>query len=100
MCASHRHALIAARQWIPPSRSRPGALASWACRDLVFRTKGQLAIDLLTETLTGGTTLDFVCGDEVYGSCTQLREFCNTPARDMCCEFPPASASRWRAVSP
>jgi hypothetical protein len=20
--------------------------------------------------------LDFVCGDEVYGSCTQLREFC------------------------
>lgn len=43
---------------------------------LQFRTKGQLAIDVLTETLTGGTKLDFVCGDEVYGACTELREFC------------------------
>jgi len=43
--------------------------------DLVFRTKGQLAIDILTETLTGGVRLDFVCGDEVYGACTELREF-------------------------
>jgi SRSO17 transposase len=42
--------------------------------DLVFRTKGQLAIDILTETLTEGITLDFVCGDEVYGACTELRE--------------------------
>ena len=44
--------------------------------DLVFRTKGQLAIDLLTDVLAGGIALDFVCGDEVYGSCTQLRAFC------------------------
>jgi SRSO17 transposase len=72
------HALIGARQWIPqeqvddPVRSLVMGLPG----DLVFRTKGQLAIDLLTETLTGGTRLDFVCGDEVYGSCTELREFC------------------------
>jgi hypothetical protein len=43
--------------------------------DLVFRTKGQLAIDILTETLTGGVRLDFVCGGEVYGPCAELREF-------------------------
>jgi hypothetical protein len=34
-----------------------------------FRTKGQLAIDILADVL------DFICGDEVYGSCTGLREF-------------------------
>ena len=44
--------------------------------DLVFRTKGQLAIDILAEALADGVRLDFVCGDEVYGSCTELREFC------------------------
>jgi len=43
--------------------------------DLAFRTKGQLAIDLLTEVLGDGIGLDFACGDEVYGSCTQLRQF-------------------------
>jgi SRSO17 transposase len=42
---------------------------------LVFRTKGQLAIDILTEAFADGVQLDFVCGDEVYGSCTQLRLF-------------------------
>jgi SRSO17 transposase len=46
--------------------------------DLVFRTKGQLAIDLLTEVFAGGVRLDYVCGDEVYGSCTQLREYLET----------------------
>jgi SRSO17 transposase len=42
---------------------------------LAFRAKGQLAIDILTEALADGTRFDFVCGDEVYGTCTQLREF-------------------------
>lgn len=40
---------------------------------LAFRTKGQLAIDLIGEVLADGTRLDFACGDQVYGSCTQLR---------------------------
>src|SRR5260370_11078651 len=44
--------------------------------DLVFRTKGQLAIDLCTDAFTDGVRLDFLCGDEVYGNCTELREFC------------------------
>ena len=41
----------------------------------MFRTKGQLAIDILTEAFADGVQLVFVCGDEVYGSCTQLRLF-------------------------
>ena len=71
------HALIAARQWIPreqledPAKRRVMRLPP----DLAFRTKGQLAIDLIGEVLADGIGLDFACGDEVYGSCTQLREY-------------------------
>ena len=71
------HALIAARQWIPreqledPARRRIMRLPP----DLAFRTKGQLAIDLIGEVLADGIGLDFACGDEVYGRCTQLREY-------------------------
>ena len=43
--------------------------------DLRFRTKGQLAIDICAEAYADGVSFDFVCGDEVYGSSTQLREF-------------------------
>ena len=42
--------------------------------DLQFRTKGQLAIDISTDAAADGIRPDFYCGDEVYGSCTQLRE--------------------------
>jgi SRSO17 transposase len=71
------HALIAARQWIPreqiedPARRQMMRLPP----GLAFRTKGQLAIDLIGEVLADGIRLDFACGDEVYGSCTQLREY-------------------------
>jgi SRSO17 transposase len=71
------HALIAARQWIPREHIEDPAksLMMGLPEDLVFRTKGQLAIDLLTESFADGIRLDFVCGDEVYGSCTQLRTY-------------------------
>ena len=71
------HALIAARQWIPrehledPVKRQVMKLPP----GLAFRTKGQLAIDLIAEVLADGIHLDFACGDEVYGSCTQLREY-------------------------
>jgi SRSO17 transposase len=71
------HALIGARQWIPaaqigdPARSAATGLPP----DLEFRTKGQLAIDITAEALADGIAFDFFCGDEVYGSCTQLRTF-------------------------
>ena len=71
------HALIGARQWIPaehiadPVKSVVMGLPA----GLVFRTKGQLAIGIFTEAFADGAAFDFVCGDEVYGSCTELREF-------------------------
>jgi SRSO17 transposase len=71
------HALAGARQWIPaedicdPVKS----LVTGLPLDLLFRTKGQLAIDILGDAFADGLSLDFVCGDEVYGSCTQLRQF-------------------------
>jgi SRSO17 transposase len=71
-------ALIAARQWMPAEQAGDPvrSLAMGLPPGLAFRTKGQLAIDLLTDVWADGIWLDFVCGDEVYGSCTQLREFC------------------------
>ena len=71
------HALIGARQWIPreqiedPVRS----LVTGLPLDLAFGTKGQLAIDVCAAAYADGIRFDFTCGDEVYGSCTQLREF-------------------------
>lgn len=72
------HALTGAREQIPAGHI--GDLVKPAVtglpKDLVFRTKGQLATGILTENFADGLRLDFACGDEVYGSCTQLREFC------------------------
>ena len=70
------HALAGARQWIPAEQvSDPvQSLVTGLPLDLRFRTKGQLAADLLDEAGADGLVFDFVCGDEVYGSCTELRE--------------------------
>ncbi len=71
------HALIGARQWIPreqvsdPVRSLAGGLPA----DLEFRTKGQLATGICADAYADGISFDFICGDEVYGSSTGLREF-------------------------
>ena len=72
------HALIGARQWIPAEHiSDPvQSLRMGLPDDLVFRTKGQLAIDICAEARADGTRFEFLCGDEVYGHCTELREFC------------------------
>jgi DDE superfamily endonuclease len=71
------HALIGAREWIPAEHLKdPAASAVMGLpEDLAFRTKGQLAIDIFTEAFADGVRLDCVCGDEVYGSCTELREY-------------------------
>jgi SRSO17 transposase len=70
------HTLIGARQWIPAEHLADPvkSLLMGLPLDLAFRTKGQLAIDLSTDAAAGGIRPDFYCGDEVYGSCTQLRE--------------------------
>jgi SRSO17 transposase len=71
------HALVGARQWIPAEQVTDPvqSLVTGLPLDLRFRTKGQLAIDVLTDACRDGLAFDFICGDEVYGSCTELREF-------------------------
>jgi SRSO17 transposase len=71
------HALIGARQWIPAGHidDPVKSLVMGLPPGLVFRTKGQLAITIVADALADGVELDFACGDEVYGSCTQLRVF-------------------------
>jgi SRSO17 transposase len=71
------HALIGARQWIPAAQIADQARARriGLPADLAVRTKGQLAIDLLADAYRDGVTFDFICGDEVYGNCTELRRF-------------------------
>jgi SRSO17 transposase len=71
------HALIGARQWIPREHIEDPvkSLVMGLPLDLAFRTKGQLAIDICAGVYADGVSFDFACGDEVYGSCTQLREF-------------------------
>jgi SRSO17 transposase len=71
------HALAGARQWIPAEdiEDPVKSLLTGLPLDLRFRTKGQLAIDVLDDAWADGLAFDFVCGDEVYGSCTELREF-------------------------
>jgi hypothetical protein len=71
------HALIGARQWIPREHIEDPvkSLLMGLPLDLAFRTKGQLAIDICAAAYADGIRFDFACGDEVYGSCTQLREF-------------------------
>ena len=71
------HALIGARQWIPAGHIADPvkSLVMGLPPDLAFRTKGQLAIVICADASADGVRFDFMCGDEVYGSCTGLREF-------------------------
>jgi SRSO17 transposase len=71
------HALAGARQWVPAEdiKDPVKCLVTGLPLDLRFRTKGELAIDILTDAYGDGLCFDFVCGDEVYGACTALREF-------------------------
>ncbi len=71
------HALAGARQWIPREQIEDPvtSLVTGLPLDLQFRTKGQLAMDICAGCYADGLAFDFICGDEVYGSCTQLREF-------------------------
>jgi SRSO17 transposase len=74
------HALIGARQWIPAGQIEDPvtSLVTGLPLDLEFHTKGELAIGICAEAFADGVRLDFVCGDEVYGACTKLREFFET----------------------
>ncbi|MGH3209299.1 MAG: IS701 family transposase [Trebonia sp.] len=71
------HALIGARQWIPREQIADPvtSLATGLPLDLEFRTKGQLAIDVLADAYADGVGFDFIAGDEVYGASPDLRQY-------------------------
>ncbi|MGI5292027.1 transposase [Nonomuraea polychroma] len=71
------HALIGSRQWIPAEQiSDPiKAIITGLPLELTFATKGELAIGLLRYAYADGVGLDFVAGDDVYGTCPTLRAF-------------------------
>jgi hypothetical protein len=88
------HALIGAREWIPaghiddPVKSQVMGLPA----ELAFRTKGQLAIDILAEALADGVRLDFVCGDiRSTAHAPNCASTCKTATRPTCCGSRPAS---------
>jgi SRSO17 transposase len=71
------HALTGFRQWIPEEHiaSVVTFLKMALPVGMKFLTKGQLAIEILKEAFADGVIFDFVCGDEVYGNCTKLRDW-------------------------
>ena len=84
----HRgHALIGFRQWIPRRRYEDPAVRErmGLPADLAFATKGELAVQIPTDALRRRVVTDFVCGDEVYGSCPALRCYLESRPRGMCC---------------
>jgi SRSO17 transposase len=70
------HALIGARLYLPAEQlddpDRRTALG--IPTDVVFRTKPQLAIDIITDALADQTMPPWCAGDEVYGRCGRLRQ--------------------------
>jgi SRSO17 transposase len=70
------HALIGARLYLPAEQlddpDRRTALG--IPTDVVFRTKPQLAIDIITDALADQTMPPWCAGDEVYGRSGQLRQ--------------------------
>jgi len=89
------HALIGVRQWIPAEHIKDPvkSLLSGLPLDLQFRTKGQLAIDILTDAYADGLVTGFACGDEIYGSCTELRGFLEDRGQAYVLRSPPPSRS-------
>jgi SRSO17 transposase len=74
----HRgHGLVGFRQWIPCEQLEdPAARARMGLPEkLGFATKGELAVQILTDAAADGMRVDFVCGDEVYGSSPALRGY-------------------------
>lgn len=70
------HALIGARSGSPRAGRRPGEVpAHGAAARPRIPHQGTAGIDVCAAAYADGIRFDFACGDEVYGNCTQLREF-------------------------
>jgi hypothetical protein len=73
--AAARHAVIAARLHLPAdwAGDRQRRRAAGVPDDLEFKTKPQLAIEMLDEITAEGSCPPWVTGDEVYGRDARLR---------------------------
>ncbi|HEY0806300.1 MAG TPA: transposase, partial [Pseudonocardiaceae bacterium] len=69
------HALVAARIWLPAEHldDPERRVALGIPTDVVFRTKPQLAQDILADMIADQTMPPWVAGDEVYGRSGALR---------------------------
>lgn len=72
------HALVGARIYVPADQlADPQRRAAMGIgEDVVFRSKPQLAVDILRDMVTDATMPGWCAGDEVYGRSSELRNFC------------------------
>jgi SRSO17 transposase len=72
------HALVGARIYVPANQlADPDRREQMGIGDEVeFKTKPELAIDLITDLVAERTMPPWCAGDEVYGRSSQLRTFC------------------------
>jgi hypothetical protein len=88
------HALIGARQWIPREQIEDPvkSLVMGLPGDLVFRTKGQLAIDICAEAFIDGSGWTSSAGTRYTAAAPSYGSSWKNATRGMCCGSPPASA--------
>jgi SRSO17 transposase len=72
------HGLVDARIWVPADQlDDPARRAELGIgEEVVFRTKPELAIDILTDMAADATLPPWCAADEVYGRSAALRRFC------------------------
>jgi SRSO17 transposase len=71
------HALVGARIWLPAEQlADPDHRAALGIgEEVAFRTKPQLAQDILTDMIADQTMPPWAAGDEIYGRSSELRTF-------------------------
>jgi SRSO17 transposase len=76
------HALVGARIYVPADQfadpDRRGAMG--IAEQTVFRSKPQLAVDIMADMVADATMPAWCAGDEVYGRSGDLRTFCEDHA--------------------
>ncbi|MEU7990604.1 IS701 family transposase [Streptosporangium canum] len=80
--SSAGHAFVNRRLYLPEAWAHDAERRGRARvpEHVVFRTKPQLVIDMLTEELAAGTPFRYLCADAGYGRDPHLRAFCHDRA--------------------
>jgi SRSO17 transposase len=87
------HALIGARQWIPEEQVKDPvkSLVTGLPLDLRFRTKGQLAIDVLTDAYAGGWRSSSSAATRSMAAAPSCASSLSSAGRGMSCGSRPPS---------